>query len=63
MHVTMKLLHIKTAYLDEFIHNPLTDQNSKMTVGWMFRGQGDLLDSILILVSTCILAHLLYLAI
>ena len=64
MHVTMKLVHIKTPYLDELIHNPLTAKNSKMTVGWMFQGQGDLLlDSILILVLTHISVHLLYLAI
>ena len=34
-----------------------------MTVDWMFQGQADVLHSILILVSTYISAHLIYLAI
>ena len=72
----MALIHIKMACLmNSFtIPHQLKSQHTlqlyvkpaeavKMTVDWMFQGQGDLLHSILIPVSTYISAHLMYLAI
>ena len=67
--VTMSLIHIKTAYLMNSFTIPYNSiaamlQAVKMTVDWMFQqGQGDLQQSMLILVSTHISAHLIYLAI
>ena len=72
MHIIMALIHIKMGYLMNSFTIPynsiaamyvMSAQAVKMTVDWMFQGQGDLLHSILILVSTYISAHLIYLAI